>query len=90
MVARAVKFGLVVLGIVLLNFLVLAVALGGIGPCASTGQMMALLLGLGLTILAICGSSNLIDISSGGWYVLAIFIALPYALREKIYSWISL
>jgi hypothetical protein len=42
----SVRFGLAVLGLGLLSFLVLAVATGGIGPCASNGQMLALFLGL--------------------------------------------
>jgi hypothetical protein len=46
MATSAVKFGTLVLGLGLLSFLVLFVATGGIGPCASTGQMLLLILGL--------------------------------------------
>ena len=46
MATTGVKFGLAALGIGLLSFLALVVVTGGIGPCASTGQMMTLLLGL--------------------------------------------
>jgi hypothetical protein len=46
MATRASKFGVLVLAAGLLSFLALFVATGGIGPCASTGQMLLLLLGL--------------------------------------------
>jgi hypothetical protein len=48
------------------------------------------LLGLGMTILVICGNSSLIDVMSGGWYLLGLLMAFTYALWEKIYKWISL
>jgi len=48
------------------------------------------LLGLVMTILVICGNSSLIDVMSGGWYLLGLLMAFTYALWEKIYKWISL
>lgn len=55
--STAVKIGLAALALGLLSFTGLAVAMGGLGPCASSGQMRALLLGIagtgigGLTLL---------------------------------------
>jgi hypothetical protein len=46
MAIAAVRFGLAALGLGLLSFLGLFVATGGIGPCATDGQMTALLLGV--------------------------------------------
>jgi hypothetical protein len=53
-------------------------------------SIMVCLLGFGLTILLICGNGGLIDVLSGGWYVLGLFMACTYALWEKIHSWTSL
>ena len=53
-------------------------------------SVMVCLLGLGLTILVICGNSSLIDVMSGGWFVLGLLMAFTYALWEKIYKWTSL
>jgi hypothetical protein len=52
-------------------------------------SVMVCLLGLGLTILVICGNSGLIDAMSGGWYILGLLMAFTYALWGKIYKWIS-
>jgi hypothetical protein len=46
MAVALVKFGLAALGLGLLSFLVLMVAMGGIGPCVGSGQVAALILGL--------------------------------------------
>lgn len=46
MATSAVKVGMLVLGLGLLSILALFVATGRIGLCASTGQMLLLILGL--------------------------------------------
>jgi hypothetical protein len=46
MAVGAFKFGLIALGLGLLSFLVLVIAMGGIGPCVGTGQVATLILGL--------------------------------------------
>jgi uncharacterized membrane protein YeaQ/YmgE (transglycosylase-associated protein family) len=53
-------------------------------------SVMVCFLGLGLTVLVICGNSGLIGALSGGWYFSSLLIAFTYALWEKIYNWIKL
>jgi hypothetical protein len=48
-VYRALKFGLVTLGLGLLCFLVLYGVYGGVGPCALPGQLTTILLGISFT-----------------------------------------
>ena len=36
-------------------------------------------------MLTLCKNSSLIDLLSGGWYLLGLLMALAYALWEKIY-----
>jgi hypothetical protein len=67
MATAAAKFGIAVLGLGLISLLILVAATGGIGPCASTGQMLLLLLGLAGTGI-------------GG---LALLISLPIVLMRK-------
>jgi hypothetical protein len=45
MAATALKFGLVILGLGLLSFIVLLTAMGPLGPCARDDQVTAVLLG---------------------------------------------
>jgi hypothetical protein len=44
-----VKFGLVSLGLGILSFVALLTAMGGMGPCANSGQVAAVLFGMAAT-----------------------------------------
>jgi hypothetical protein len=45
MAAKALKFGLIILGLGVLSFIALLAAMGPLGPCARGDQEMAVLLG---------------------------------------------
>jgi uncharacterized membrane protein len=47
--SKALKFGLIILGLGLVCFLVLVTELGGIGPCTGLRQILTLLVGWALT-----------------------------------------
>jgi hypothetical protein len=49
MASKALKFGVIILGLGQICFLVLVTALGGIGPCTGLGQILTLLSAWALT-----------------------------------------
>jgi hypothetical protein len=53
-------------------------------------SVMISILGLILTVFALSRNHGIIDRTSDGWYVLALLIAVLYALWEKILNWLSL
>jgi hypothetical protein len=57
---RALKYGLVILGMGLLCIVVQFVVYGGMGPCALPGQLEILLLGIAFT--GIGGSISLVSL----------------------------
>lgn len=53
-------------------------------------SIMVTFLGLALAIQVICRNHGIIDRDSGPWYVLLLFVAITYALWEKILNWFSI
>lgn len=50
-------------------------------------SIVLVLLGIALTIIAVSQNHGIIAAGSDTWFVLTFFLALTYALWEKILSW---